>query len=254
MELLRSYHAAVKAGTRCSMRQLMELRGLYSAVGTENIAYCARACGIDVFKAHRYVHKHSDLTKQTHNQVAGIWKDYLDIAQKLNYDMSREDVVMPKDPFKRHDEAAANYGAIEQEIKDKLYARRYRELEKKYAFSMGGYSIVVPKTAEQIIEEGKTLKICVGGYAARHIEGGTTILFLRKTRKTGTSYVCIEMGTGLDDWKIKQIHGYRNEWYTGAVSPKVRHAEFINTWLEWVRNGSQRDKQGNPIIKERKTA
>ena len=54
---------------------------------------------------------------------------------------------------------------------------------------------------------------------------------------------------------IKQIHGYRNERDSGD-RPEDRHREFLSKWLSWVRSGSPRDSQGNPVTKEkeRKTA
>jgi len=48
--------------------------------------------------------------------------------------------------------------------------------------------------------------------------------------------------------KIAQIHGYKNERYPGAVEPEIRFAGFLETWLGWVNAGSERDREGNPIL------
>jgi len=130
-----------------------------------------------------------------------------------------------------------------------LYKKRYRSLCRKYEFEMDGYRIMVPVSSAEIVREGKTLHHCVGGYAARHLAGKTTILFFRRSRKPSTSYITIEM-TGTNGDRIMQIHGYQNERYKGAVSPLQRYQHIIDTWLDWVRSGSKRDGSGKPIIKQ----
>jgi hypothetical protein len=101
--------------------------------------------------------------------------------------------------------------------------------------------IKVPNGAEEIIDEGDTLSICVGGYAARHLSGATTILFLRRRRKPNTPFVCIEIDE--KDNSIVQIHGYKNEWLGNGKrnsSPMKKHGKFIAEWLAWVKAGSKR--------------
>lgn len=112
--------------------------------------------------------------------------------------------------------------------------------------------IVVPKSGSEIVREGKTLHHCVGGYAARHIEGKTTILFLRHEKRPERPWMTIEL-TGKDT--IRQIHGYKNEGYNHAQDPEERYAWFLDAWLGWVHAGSHRDKQKQPILEAKeKTA
>lgn len=118
---------------------------------------------------------------------------------------------------------------------------------KKYSFELDGLRIVFPLTAASIRREGKALDHCVGGYAERHIKGVVTILFLRKVREPNTPYVTIEM----DGNQIRQIHGYGNE-RDGRASPRKVHKAFLDTWLAWLRGGSQRDKAGKPVLLKRK--
>ena len=52
---------------------------------------------------------------------------------------------------------------------------------------------------------------------------------------------------------IVQIHGYRNEGYASgeekeAVRPSTRYKWFLDSWLGWVNAGSQRDKDGSPVL------
>jgi hypothetical protein len=120
-----------------------------------------------------------------------------------------------------------------------------------------GLCIVVPEDDRQIINEGKTLHHCVGGYAERHMSGATTILFLRKEKTPHRSYITIEM-CGKQGNDIRQIHGYGNEHKDGKrlASPQERHGAFIDLWLAWLKSGSKRDKSGRPVlpVKGEKTA
>ena len=181
------------------------------------------------------------------DRSAAFWLDYLELAEELGRDVSWPDgAVMPRSLLEAHDQMVDLRNAMREEqraktLKEKAehYKKRREQLEKKYAYRGAELEIRVPEDAQEIIREGNVLKICVGGYAGRHLEGQTTILFLRRRRKPDTPYVCIEINE--KENRIIQIHGYRNEGYAKKrVSPMVRHADFINEWLAWVKAGSHR--------------
>ena len=114
---------------------------------------------------------------------------------------------------------------------------------------------MVPLSSAEIVQEGKTLRHCVGGYAARHIEGSCTILFIRRARTPMRSFLTVELYEERGRWKIRQVHGYKNEGYAKgeereAVRPEKRYAWFLDTWLGWVNAGSQRDREGRPVLPE----
>ncbi|MBQ8264143.1 MAG: PcfJ domain-containing protein [Oscillospiraceae bacterium] len=246
MGLLRALHIARKEGYKAGAEQLNKALHTVGRIGFNELIYCAHRCGVSIEKALDYTSGHG-------RGGLGLWKDFLDMAGKLGYDLSRRDVCMPHDLQERHD-AAAQTLKIEADAKaEQAYKKRYKALCKKYEFEMDGYRVMVPVSAAEIVREGKTLNHCVGGYAARHVEGKTTILFFRRSRKPGTSFITIEM-TGTNGDRIMQIHGYQNERYKGSVDPQKRYAHFLNTWLDWLRSGSKRDAAGKPIIKEVKTA
>lgn len=183
--------------------------------------------------------------------AAQLWVDYLEAAAKLKYDLSRDDVRMPKDLEARHDLAAASLRTAEDEKAAKRYRARYRRLTEQFAFSDGGLSVAVPKGVQDIVREGRVLKHCVGGYADRHVNGAVTILFLRKESAPGVPYVTIEMSVenNCRELRVRQIHGYGNE-RDGSQPPEQVHAGFLALWLDWVHAGSPRDKDGQPVVKE----
>lgn len=187
------------------------------------------------------------------------WKDYLSMATRLERNMTFRRNLYPDDLRAEHDGAVKLVAELNEKMKaldsaarEKEYRKkRYRQLRKLYEYSDGELSIMVPRTEAEITREGEALKHCVGGYARRHTEGKTTILFLRKIEDQETPYVTIEINDGTLD--LVQVHGYRNEG-DGARPPILRHEAFFNEWREWMRQGSPRTPNGKPIrpVKKKK--
>lgn len=174
--------------------------------------------------------------------------DYTQMAALLGWDLKDETVLLPKDLLRKHDEATEeiNLKTLNEGLKHISVDIRRRSL--KYNFELGGYFIRCAVSAEEIVNEGKTLKHCVGGYAQRHINGALTILFLRKKSAPGKSLYTVEMNGN----SLQQIHGYKNDY--GARNPIETMAWFLDPWLEWVKKGSKRDKEGRPKLTKKKGA
>ena len=115
--------------------------------------------------------------------------------------------------------------------------------------------IRAPMNKDEVLAEGRKLQHCVGGYAERHVQGKTTILFMRKVKKPDEPWLTIEMNKN----DLVQIHGFKNEGeHTAkgrfAPDPREVYREFLDTWLEWLGKGSKRDKKGNPKLPRKKGA
>lgn len=205
------------------------------------------------------------------------WDDYTVAAEAMGYQLHRENVLLPQKLGAAHDEATARHRErleqerrIEQERRERerlanqaerdalmadTYAERKAKLEKKYGFALDGYVIRIPASSEEILDEGRKLQHCVGGYASRHMNGATTILFMRKEKNPDKPWLTIEM----DGNKMRQIHGFKNEGVHSvkgrfATDPQEVYREFLDTWLDWLKKGSKRDKDGRPKLPKKKGA
>ncbi len=241
-----------------NIREFWDLAGTVGRDKLPMLAECAKLAGAEIRRAARYLEslcpKCAKGATHTPGQILQIWKDYLSMARKMGYDLKEETVAMPKDLQERHDAAAALIRLNASAAEMKKYKKRRRTLEQKYAFAMDGLSILVPVSSEEIVQEGKTLHHCVGGYAERHMTGATTILFLRKQRTPGRSFLTIELYEERGKIKIRQIHGYRNENVNPRpLPPREKYKAFLDAWLGWVNNGSPRDRDGAPVLEEKKT-
>lgn len=206
------------------------------------------AAGVTMRRGANYLLECSFRTAASMPTCATLWLDYLEAAKKLEYDLAREDVTMPRNPPERHDNATQT---VSIEVDKKAHARYrvlYKDLQRRYEYSADGLCVCVPICTADIVAEGKALQHCVGGYAARHMEGQTVILFLRKADTPAVPYVTVEIAPDNNPAKItlRQIHGFKND--RGAESPRQTHAAFIDKWLAWVHAGSPRDSTGRPIM------
>jgi|GEM_PF-1086310 len=187
-----------------------------------------------------------------------IWHDYIDSAEICGYDLSNPLNQMPRDLAEKHDmvtgAATSILNARRAEENKKRAAelsgkmkKRHRETTKKYGFEKDGYIITAPVDAEDIVNEGKILKHCVGGYADRHLDGKLTILFFRLASNPLAPLATIEMHGN----RLIQIRGYDNDRGAKEVAEK-KYKKILDSWLAWLQAGSKRNKDGSPKLPELK--
>lgn len=188
----------------------------YGQGGFDDLCTIVKRYGLKFEKAARYLEKQFENKIGKKNEYFSIqscleqWKDYLNFAHDLSYDLSDPVVMFPKDIKKAHDRASDILSAIKREAEEKAMRERTEKLKKKYTFSYGELTIKVPESMQEIIDEGKALRHCVGGYAARHADGKVIILFVRKLSDPETPFVTMEIAAS-DGKRVVQYHGFRND-------------------------------------------
>lgn len=114
-----------------------------------------------------------------------------------------------------------------------------RRLLKKYTYVAHGLLIRPAASQRELTAEGDALHHCVGTYGERHAAGKTAIFFIRRMDRPRESYFTLE----LDEKKleVRQNRGNHN----CSRTPEVE--AFEREWLEWVRAGAPRDRNGRPL-------
>lgn len=170
------------------------------------------------------------------------WLDYIDMASVVGFDLSVHNVMFPKRLKEAHDNAVNIYNTIKYEDALKnlksgksSYSSRFNQLVKKYSFENGMYKVMIPISAKQIVDEGKALHHCVGGYAERHINGKTTILFIRLCQKEDKPLLTVEIRDS--DFHIIQVHGMGNR------EPTKAEQSFINMWHKHILSPKKKIKK-----------
>ena len=199
----------------------------YFSVGTDTIIDICKKYNISIKKADKYLSKQSIESMML---KPSRWKDYLDIAAQIGYDLTCEAVLMPKDLQTAHDTVSKILTAKMREQEAQEMRERTEQVKKKYAFEFGELQIVVPERISDIVEEGQKLQHCVAGYAERHAKGALTILFVRKKSELDKPYVTMEVTT---KDTIRQVHGFRND----AVCPLSEEVkEFVEEFKKYIKN------------------
>lgn len=193
----------------------------------------------------------------SNNAALSAYADYITAADGCGLDLSNTIHLPPKDFWAKHDTVTAAWSAIcanrRSTEANAKYKVRLQKLTARYLYWSDTLLIRAPVNAGEIVEEGKRLEHCVGGYADRHLSGKTTILFLRRRDKPHVPLVTIEM----DGNTIRQVYGYRNDRASCPENPKAIPARklygaFLDEWLEWLNAGSKRYKDGRPKLPKKK--
>lgn len=82
-------------------------------------------------------------------------------------------------------------------IQDKAVRHRWKTEHRNYEHTPSGFTVLMPRNASEIINEGKAMCHCVATYADRVARGETTILFVRSTSDRNKPLVTAEVRNGV---------------------------------------------------------
>lgn len=153
------------------------------------------------------------------------YKDYIGMLEELELEITNKR-RFPKNLVQAHDEAVETINALEREIVREEFKQRAKELS-AMEMTIKEFTFLLPKSADELMEEGKALKHCVGGsnYINGHAEGKTTIVFVRNKEKMSESFFTIEYR----EKRILQLQGTKNE---APIPDELRKA--VDEWKERV--------------------
>lgn len=166
------------------------------------------------------------------------WRDYYEQLRRLGEDMTDPALLLPRDMPAMHQRMTDRLNAIAEEARimkleaeQALLDKRLKKLRKDYTFAAAGLLLRPYESAREIVEEGKRLKICIGGYASGYMKGNTVICCLRRAEEPDEPWRAVEFSpvTG----KLVQDRGYKND-TQGGIPPGVK-AQLRNFWSAWDR-------------------
>lgn len=169
------------------------------------------------------------------------------------------ETLWPRDLIEAHDRVTAQLAAE----RDLACTGRFAVMRMKLdglEWTDGELCIVIPQSEQELKDEGRILRHCVGGYGKTHCDG-KPIFFVRHYRRPERSYYTLNIDlTGREPRRV-QLHGYGNEHhgehkeYRHAIPKKV--LEFCDRWerevlLPWWNARKQTTNQ--PQKKKKKEA
>lgn len=147
-----------------------------------------------------------------------IYKDYLSMSKEM-YGKVKD--KYPKHLKTEHDKVVLKYNLwskYREGIKVFNITDKQRELEYKDR----GYSIVIPETSVDIIDEAINQCNCVASYIDDILDGNTFICFMRENNNLNDSYITIEVKNDT----IVQVKGYANR------NATIEELDFIKKWAK----------------------
>ena len=199
---LDAYYKFRKADSTTSEAKRAELAKKWDYY-VDKIIHIMDITGLSLQRATNYIDKQGKS-----RTTLSDWKDYLEQCQQLDYDVTDTKISMPKNLNEDHLKLSrliqVNASKLMQKELDKTNEKRKRF---EYTSLDGRYTVRIPKTAYEIIEEGARLDHCVGGYAERHVKGILHILFLRLADKPDVPYYTMEVDL---KGRIHQCRGFQN--------------------------------------------
>ena len=115
--------------------------------------------------------------------------------------------------------AALNIGLLKHEISDEDFSELTTEVH-SLAYGDKKYSIIIPTTTQQIVEEGLTLNHCIGSHVKQITTGDMHILFLRNNKAKDEPLVTLQFSNE----QITMAEGLNRR----VITPDER--SFLEKW------------------------
>lgn len=158
--------------------------------------------------------------------------NYLIDYIKMNRDMNISNYEKyPRNIKVAHDSMVKIYDVVKDEIKNKQLKKIYSSLN-HLAFEDKRYKIVLPGDIDDIINEGKKLRHCVGSYIDSIINGSSIILLIRENENIDKPFYTLELNSDL--FPI-QCLGFANKSTTASVKSFMKkYKEYLSSYKKAI--------------------
>lgn len=152
-------------------------------------------------------------------QAINLYSDYVSMAARLGNKYER----YPKSLKMRHDIASKFTSILGDENTCKEFKGQVEKITHlEGAISGTDWAMVVPRTPEDVVDEGEQLSHCVKSYIQSIAKGDCSIIFLRKSEDLATAVYTVE----LRDNAVVQFAG------EGNCEPDDDAKEALHKWAE----------------------
>ena len=231
-----------------SARQFNEYTNHWGSENVSRLVYMQHMLDFDLPKTINYLGKQKDIPMR---DVVQFFTDYRRMLANNQPAAELTEVELwPPNLRAAHDR-------LSQIIKinaDKMELEKFTAIKEKYRpleWTDGEFCIVVPDSNLALVQEGKVLNHCVGGYGKSHLNGNP-IFFVRRYRRPERSYFTLNENLRERTPQRLQLHGYKNELLGGKrlqIPKKVEafverwEREILAPWFEAQMNPIQNKKE-----------
>ncbi|MHA7580421.1 PcfJ domain-containing protein [Paenibacillus vandeheii] len=234
---LRLYQISRKDNNRPTLQKIIEFfNGLYDVM--ETLKPILRRVTLNQIMNYtiKQLNRPEKKRYKYKKDILIAWRDYLNECKLLEMDLDNERVLMPSNLYASHQKTMKLVVHKENEELNKKIKRRVEKLSRLY-FEDEHLLIRPAESASELIEEGKKLSICVGGYAERYALGKTDIFLVREIERPDTPFYTVEILNG----DIRQVQGLKHCVPTKNVREFMK--KFEDSKLNHTKS-NQSNKQG----------
>lgn len=163
-------------------------------------------------------------------------RDYWNMQQQLGVDVDADEALRwPPRLQQAHDRAQDAVRYERDKHKEAAFDAMTARLQ-GLCWERDGICIRPAESIRELVEEGKVLRHCVGGYGNAH-SAGKCIFFIRHTRRPERSWYTLQVDVRAKI--VLQNHGYRNENLGGGKARKIPQEvqAFVAAWQREVLAG-----------------
>lgn len=157
-----------------------------------------------------------------HNRDCRKLIEYISMCRGMNKAPRKENNFM-----REFCETLKEYELRKVEFDNERIKQNYAKHSKAFSFEYGDYIVVLPTTAQDLIDEGRNMHHCVGGYTQHIINGTEYIVFIRRKDNPDKCYLTCEIFT---DGSIGQYYLA----YDRTIR-EVEDIEFKNAFANHLR-------------------
>ena len=184
-------------------------------------------------ETYRYLCRKKMKEKMSTHTLTILYKDYLEFASRLGYDLSDGKNRYPAKLKVMHDRLSEQITAQENAAANEKIQKVAAHLA-QYTWQKDGFVIRPAGSAQELIDEGKMLHHCVGTYVDRYASGKTALFFIRHADSPDEPFYTLELDE--QHMTVKQNHGAHNSLQT----PEVK--AFEEKWLKWAKRQKAKSK------------
>lgn len=175
-------------------------------------------------------------------------EDYWRMARNAELDLTQDVVRWPPQLRGAHDRLV-DTTRYEHSKKERAAFAKMTERCRGLVWEHEGICIRPAESPEELVQEGRVLHHCVGGYSSQHTSG-KIILFIRHTRRPERSWFTLNVDVRTK--RIIQNHGYGNE-----RSPRgkklhipLKVQQFVTLWQKEILEPWELPKESKKEKKE----
>lgn len=216
---LKLYQLSKKDKSNLAPQEIKELEGIMGYglnMFTRILSYSTMK------KSYKYIKKQLEIIREDrYFNIISTWNDYINDCQKLNMDLTKDQVLFPKNIHIAHQNTIKQIKIKEDETLNKAINKRLKKLE-EYSFESNGLFMRPAKDSLELIDEGKALSHCVGTYAKKYAEGRTNIFLIRNMIEPDKPFYTLEFFNN----EMIQVRGKKN------CKPTKDVEEFVKAFKE----------------------